>query len=348
MAFIPENAQAVGLIGKMTDSGLIHLGSGKTGELFLIPSFPEYLLMVRTDRISIFDFVLPALVPKKGSVLTAMPVLWMLEIGAITRKERYGGQHISYFGSSIDDHLPPGLRGDADLQTRALIVQKTEAPDIECIVRAHLTGTGLESYLGTGTVCGHRLPPGLRDGDRLPEPIFTPTSRAASGHDEPVDFLSVRKTHGRIPEDLSLDLFREAYAYAEKRGLVLADAKFEISQGKLIDEFLTPDTMRIWRKSDWEKSQSKEPRKAPGGFDKEYVRGWGRTVETPFTDKDGQAVVGIHRLDPENPEHLGFVSGLTVPEEVLSGTSGLYLESLRLLFDTDLKTFWKENGRVIG
>ncbi len=334
MAYIPESVRATARIEQLVAAGLTHLNSGKTGELFALER-PNRLLMLKTDRISIFDFVLPALVCDKGAVLTAMTVLWLERVFGDFR------HHLLGYGADIDSYLPAQLRNNPALRQRALIIRRMATPDIECIVRGYLAGTGLKAYQESQTVCGHLLPADLHDGSQLPQPIFTPSTKAQVGHDEHINYQTVRGTHGMVPELVSLAVYSQAQAYALSRGIIIADTKLKLGQnGEIIDEVLTPDSSRFWLREEWEAAQAKDPPSSPGGFDKEYVRRWGKTVPTPFTDSSGVPIVGIHRLNPENTEHVAFVSGLTVPPEVLEATSELYRECLKRLFGETLESFW--------
>lgn len=333
MAFIPEQVRATALIQRLTTAGLRHLNSGKTGELFLLPCGD--LLIVKTDRVSIFDFVLRKFVPRKGEVLTRTMVEWITR--GILPTNDYAGHHLLAYGEDINQRLPSELWSDTDLQSRSIVAKRMSTPNIECIARGHLTGTGLKAYLQSGIVCGHQLPPGLHDGSKLPRAIFTPTTKASAGHDEHIDFKSVRISHGMIPENVTLALYNAARAYAEERNIIIADTKFELGpNGELIDEVLTPDSSRFWLRADWEAAQEKIPPKSPGGFDKQVVREWGKTVTTPFFGKDSAPIVGIGNLDPTDANHVTFVSGIDIPEEVLEKTSGLYLQCLEMLFDVTL------------
>lgn len=333
MAFIPKQVRATALIQKLTDAGLIHLNSGKTGELFLLPCGD--LLIVKTDRVSIFDFVLPARVPYKGAILTRMTVEWLTR--GILPTDEYAGHHLLAYGEDINHRLPSELWPDTDLQSRSIVAKRMSTPNIECIARGHLTGTGLKAYLKSGIVCGHQLPPGLHDGSKLPKAIFTPTTKAAVGHDEHIDYLSVRISHGMTPENVTLALFNAGNVYARKRGLIIADVKFELDpKGGVIDEVLTPDTSRFWPEDAWEAAQAKHPPQSPIGFDKQFTREWGDAIATPFFGKDGAPIVGIGNLSPTDANHLTFVSGIDVPEEVLEKTSGLYRQCLEMLFDVTI------------
>lgn len=332
MAHIPECVRVPTLINTLRTAGLKHRASGKVGEMFEIS--PEYLLIVRTDRLSVFDFVLPCLVPEKGAILTAMCVLWLRDV-LHSVLQQYGWHHMVSYGADIDRSLPKELRRYPWLQKRALVIKRMPTPEWECIVRGYLTGSGLKSYRKNGEVCGHRLPPGLHDGSRLPEPIFTPTTKAAAGHDEHVDFRSVDP---RLAE-ASLAIYRAGAEFAERRGILIADTKFEFSGLMLVDEQLTPDSSRFWRMSDWEKAQARDPVAAPVGLDKEFARKHLTRVVTPFRHEDGSPVIGINKLDPENPEHVEFVSNLTVNPEVAAGTSRLYHQCLETLFGCTLKDY---------
>lgn len=333
MAFIPEQVRATALIQKLTDAGLRHLNSGKTGELFLLPC--GNLLIVKTDRISIFDFVLRKFVPRKGEVLTRTMVEWITR--GILPTDEYAGHHLLAYGEDINQYLRSELWSDFDLQSRSIVAERVSTPSIECIARGNLTGSALDPYFKSGIVCGHQLPPGLHDGSKLPRAIFTPTTKASVGHDEHIDFTSVRVSHGMTPENVTLAFYKAASAYAAERNIIIADTKFELGpHGELIDEVLTPDSSRYWLRADWEAAQAKNPPKSPTGFDKQVVREWGKTVVTPFFGKDGAPIVGIGNLNPTDPNHMLFVSGINVPEEVLEKTSGLYLQCLEMLFDVTL------------
>ncbi|MFZ1720349.1 MAG: phosphoribosylaminoimidazolesuccinocarboxamide synthase [Candidatus Moraniibacteriota bacterium] len=333
MAYIPEKVRATALIQKLTEAGLTHLNSGKTGELFLLPD--GNLLIVKTDRLSIFDFVLKGLVPRKGEVLTRMPVEWLTR--GILPTDEYAGHHLLAYGEDINQHLHRKLWSDLDLQSRSIVAKRLSTPSIECIARGYLTGTGYKAYLQSGIVCGHQLPPGMHDGSKLPRAIFAPTTKAAVGHDEHVDYLSVRISHGITPENVTLALYNAASAYALKRGIIIADTKLELGpNGEVIDEAFTPDTSRFWPEEAWKAAQAKNPPKSPIGFDKQFIREWGDAIVTPFFDKDGAQIIGIGNLDPTDANHVLFVSGIEVPDEVLEKTSGLYQQGLSMLFDVTI------------
>ena len=235
--------------------------SGKVRDLF--DAGPDRLLLVASDRISAFDQILPTPIPDKGRVLTGMSLFWFEETQdlvanhLVTAEPRAGG---------FDD----GLAG------RAMVVRRTEVVPIECVARGYLSGSGWAQYRATGAVCGMPLPVGLVESDRLPEPIFTPTTKAAEGHDSPLSpeaaaGLVGRGLHERLKE-LTLSLYERAAAVALRRGIILADTKFEFGfcDGELIlvDEACTPDSSRFWP------ADAYEPGRAQPSFDKQYVRDW--------------------------------------------------------------------------
>jgi phosphoribosylaminoimidazole-succinocarboxamide synthase len=282
----------------------VHLGSGKVRELYALDG--ERLLLVASDRISTFDVVLPTAIPDKGRVLTGLAAFWF----ARTR-------------SICPNHLL-ALRPDG----RSTECRRLEMLPLECVVRGYLSGSGWKDYARTGEVCGHRLPSGLRESDRLPEPIFTPATKAQSGHDENVTREQAERIVGAErfaeAERLSLALYRFAAAYALERGIIIADTKFEFGadrDGRLVlgDEALTPDSSRFWPADQY----------APGGpqpsYDKQYVRdycekiGWGKTYPGPELPPD--VVTGTRRRYVEAFEQLTairFDDYLANPSVVLS------------------------------
>jgi phosphoribosylaminoimidazole-succinocarboxamide synthase len=238
------------------DAPLVH--AGKVRELYALDS--DRLLMVATDRISAFDFVLDSLIPDKGRVLTQLSQWWFGQLGDLVEN------HV------LSTDVPEPVRG------RAVVCERLSMIPVECVARGYLTGSGWLEYQQSRTVCGLPLPDGLVDGSRLPEPIFTPASKAALGdHDENVDFATVVSAVGRETaeqiRDLTLAVYARAERVARERGLLLADTKLEFGvrpDGTLVlaDEVLTPDSSRFWDAAGWQ----------PGGrlesFDKQYVRDW--------------------------------------------------------------------------
>lgn len=254
----------------MAELKLIH--KGKVRDLYAAGE--KYLLIVSSDRISAFDFILPTPITGKGAILNKISSFWFARTGHILRnhivaagigeiKTRLAG----YDCSAVD------LAG---LEGRAVLVHRTRRVDFECIVRGYITGSGWKEYLKQGSVCGLKLPPGLKEAQKLPEPVFTPTSKADQGHDENVTFEQMAEAlgpelAGKIKEK-SLALYGFAAEYLEKRGILLADTKFEFGllDGELllIDEALTPDSSRFWDKAQYRVGTS------PESYDKQYVRNW--------------------------------------------------------------------------
>ncbi len=266
----------------------------------------DALLMVATDRLSAFDVVLPTPIPDKGRVLTQLSLFWFDRL-----REMLPNHVIS--ATEFPRQLDPYR---AQLNGRAILVRRTEPLPIECVVRGYLSGSGWKDYKATGKVCGIALPAGLQESSRLPEPIFTPATKATSGHDENISFeQAVALVGQRVAEparDFSLEIYRRATAYAEQRGILIADTKFEFGQagGELvwIDEALTPDSSRFWPAAEY------APGRAQPSFDKQYVRDY---LERMRWNKQ-----------PPGPE---------LPAEVVAGTRGKYREACRLLTGHELE-----------
>ena len=264
-----------------------HVGSGKVRELYEVDA--ERLLLVASDRISTFDVVLPTEIPDKGRVLTGLSAFWF----ARTRE-------------LVPNHLL-ALRPDG----RSTECRKLEMLPLECVVRGYLTGSGWKDYQATGSVCGHELAEGLRDSDKLPEPIFTPSTKATEGHDENIDRERAAELIGQERFDeverVSIELYRFASEYAAERGILIADTKFELGldqDGQLVlgDEAFTPDSSRFWPADEY------EPGRAQPSFDKQFVRdyceslGWDKTYPGP-----------------------------ELPENVVAGTRARYVEAFERL-----------------
>ena len=259
-------------------AGLKLLKRGKVRDLY---DLGDLLLIVATDRISTFDVVMPTPIPKKGAVLTSLSRFWF------EKTEKICANHLC--GKTVND-VVKDRASRALLKDRAMVVQKTEPLPVEVVVRGYLSGTGWKDYRETGAICGIKLPKGLRESDRLPEPIFTPSTKAEIGvHDENITFATVEKLLGKKRanevRDKALAIYQFAADYARPRGIIVADTKFEfgIKDGKLlvIDEMLTPDSSRFWPADQYR----------PGGpqpsFDKQFVRdyliglGWNKTPPAP-------------------------------------------------------------------
>lgn len=258
--------------------GLTRRKSGKVREVF---DLGDRLLFVATDRISAFDCILPTGIPRKGEVLTQLSHFWFDRTADLVPNHRLAGP---------DEPLPEALRPfAAQLARRSMIVAKARPLPIECVVRGYLAGSGWHEYRRTGAVCGVPLPPGLVESAELPEPIFTPATKAESGHDENIPFARAAELAGADvaaqARELSLRLYRHARDYARGRGILIADTKFEfgLHNGRLIliDEVLTPDSSRFWPADQY------APGRSQPSFDKQFVRDyllgldWDRTPPAP-------------------------------------------------------------------
>lgn len=249
--------------------GVERIGSGKVRELYAVD---DAILLVATDRISAFDVVLPTEIPDKGKVLTGLTSFWLDTLGPI--RSGAVAQHrittdVTRFPDVLADHAE-ALRG------RAMLCRRAEVLPLEAVVRGYLAGSGWKEYQRSGTVCGIRLPAGLEESAQLPEPIFTPSTKATEGHDENIDFATAADLVGaelaaRV-RDLSLALYTAARDYAAERGIIVADTKFEFGlvdgELTLVDEVLTPDSSRFWPADEY------EPGRSQASFDKQYVRDW--------------------------------------------------------------------------
>ena len=279
--------------------GTTHLHSGKVRDLYRIDSGEHQgrLLMVASDRISAYDFVLDSTIPDKGEVLTRMSLWWFEQLAGIV------GNHV------VSTDVPASVAG------RAVVVERLEMFPVECVARGYLTGSGLLDYERTGEVCGIALPAGLQDGSRLPEPVFTPATKADLGdHDENVDYEAVVAAVGADAaaelRTLTMRVYDTAHALARERGIILADTKLEFGDRDgttvLGDEVLTPDSSRYWPASEW------APGRAQPSYDKQIVRNWALSPESGWDRASGAA-----------PPPL--------PPEVIERTRSRYVEAYELL-----------------
>ncbi len=261
----------------------------------------ERLVIVATDRISAFDWVLPSGIPDKGRVLTALTLFWF----------DFLGEPNHLLGTDLEAMGPEFAARAEELAGRTVLVRKAQVVPIECVVRGYLAGSGWKEYAAGGTVCGIALPAGLRQSERLPEPIFTPATKEEIGHDENISFTRmVAITGPAVADELrrrSLDVYRRAADYAQTRGVLIADTKFEwgtLPGGELIlvDEVLTPDSSRFWPADGYRVGSN------PPSFDKQFVRDW---LETTRWDKNS----------PPPP----------LPDEVVARTRAKYLEAYERL-----------------
>ena len=286
------------------------LRSGKVRDIYEVDE--ERLLIVASDRISAFDCILPNAIPFKGQVLTQISKFWFARFKDLVRN------HL--ISASVDD-FPADLRGWLSqgslkkIEGRSMLVHRAEVIPFECVVRGYLAGSGWKEYRETGAICGHSLPEGLLESSRLPQPIFTPATKAEEGHDinVSIDFMAQKigqDLTGKL-EAVSLALYREAAAYAETRGIIICDTKFEfgIRDGDiiLVDEVLTPDSSRFWPKDLY------QPGRSQPSFDKQFVRDYLETLD----------------WDKQPPAPL-------LPGNIVDATSAKYLEAYRLLAGEEL------------
>ncbi len=250
--------------------GIRKLKSGKVREIF---DLGDRLLFVASDRISAFDVIMPNGVPRKGEVLTQISYFWFAQT------EAFQPNHLI---SHANDPLPAKLQPFADkLAGRSMIVKKANPLAIECVVRGYLAGSGWKDYQERQSVCGIKLPPGLKNSSQLPEPLFTPATKAESGHDENISFAEAERIVGADiagqARDASMKIYNFARDYARERGIIIADTKFEFGllDGKLIliDELLTPDSSRFWPADQY------QPGKSQPSFDKQFVRDYLETLD---------------------------------------------------------------------
>jgi phosphoribosylaminoimidazole-succinocarboxamide synthase len=274
-------------VREVTVNGLRHLASGKVGEVYELDG---RIVLVRTDRISAFDVVLNQGVPGRGIVLTQLSDFWFRRLRGICPNHLV----TTDWSAMPEEVLEQGER----LKGRTMIVRKVEIVPVECVVRGYLAGSGWKEYQESGTVCGLRLPDGLVESDRLPEPIFTPTTKAHEGHDLPMTYAEVEESVGadtaaRLRE-LSIRLYKAGADHAAARGILLADTKFEFGllDGELVlaDEALTPDSSRYWDAGEYRPGESQNP------FDKQIVRNWleqsGWNKQPPPPDLPDEVVEG--------------------------------------------------------
>lgn len=290
-------------------AGIEPVARGKVRDIY---DMGETLLIVATDRLSAFDVVMPTPIPDKGKVLTQLSLFWFALLKDVV------ANHVI----SATDFPAPFDTYREELAERSMVVKKAKPLPIECVVRGYLSGSGWKDYQATGRVCGIALPAGLRESEKLPEPIFTPATKATSGHDENIPFEQaaalVGKELAERARSVSLELYKRAAAYAEPRGILLADTKFEfglkggpnaLEKGELmwIDEALTPDSSRFWPAAQYQ----------PGGpqpsFDKQFVRDYLERIRWPKT--------------PPGPE---------LPPEVVAATRAKYREAYRILVGREL------------
>ena len=285
-------------------TGVARHARGKVRDVYTVG---DRLLIVATDRISAFDYILPTGIPDKGKVLTQLSIFWFDFLRDLTPTH--------FLSANVDEYPAPLPHFRHELEGRSMLVKRANMVEIECVARGYISGSGWKEYRQQGTVCGIRLPAGLKESDKLPEPIFTPSTKAQTGHDENVSFETVVSLIGhdlasRL-RDLTLNIYTRAAQYAETRGIIIADTKFEFGfvgdELVLGDEVLTPDSSRFWPAETYR----------PGGpqfsFDKQFVRDYLESIHW-------------NKQPPAPP----------LPEEVAARTSEKYRQAYQVLTGTEL------------
>jgi phosphoribosylaminoimidazole-succinocarboxamide synthase len=274
------------------------------------------IVMVASDRISAYDVVLPTAIPDKGAVLTALSAYWFERTRDIVPNHMISTQ--------VDDYPPEAKGRSAEFRGRSMLVREAEPVPIECVARGYITGSGWKEYRQSGSVCGIRLPDGLKESEKLPEPIFTPATKAETGHDENISFEQAAEIAGRETmealRDLTLGLYSFGAEQAAAKGVIIADTKFEfgVLDGDLIliDEALTPDSSRFWPAATY-KAGGPQP-----SFDKQYVRDW---------------------LDAQGWDHSP--PGPDLPDDVVEGTRTKYVEAYELITGASFDE-WLQKAQV--
>lgn len=282
---------------------LIH--RGKVRDVYEFEN--DKLLLVATDRLSAFDCILPNPIPQKGVILTQLSAFWFGKLNDLTK---------NHLITANFNEMPEIVRQNAELNGRSTLCKKTNVFPVECVVRGYLEGSGWKDYQATGEICGHKLPENLKQCDKLPEPIFTPATKAATGHDENISEAECAEIIGAANteklKNLTLGIYKTASEYALSRGIIIADTKFEFgtdARGNilLIDEVLTPDSSRFWS------AENFEPGKAQASFDKQFVREYLESLDW--------------NKQPPAPE---------LPVEIIKATRERYLQAYQLLTGNDL------------
>ena len=292
-------------VSETSIAGIELIHRGKVRDVYQVND--EQYLLVATDRLSAFDCILPTPIRRKGAVLTAISSFWFGKLDHIVP---------NHLITTNTDEMPDAIRNIPELRGRSTLVKKTKVFPVECVVRGYLEGSGWKDYLASGSISGHALPDNLKQCDKLPEPIFTPATKAAEGHDENItesEFAEIIDTEtANLLRSTSLEIYRQASEYAATRGIIIADTKFEFgidNDGviRLIDEVLTPDSSRFWPADQY------EPGHAQPSFDKQFVREYLETLDW-------------NKQPPAPP----------LPDDVAAATTARYLEAFRLLTGKEL------------
>ncbi|MFH1866620.1 MAG: phosphoribosylaminoimidazolesuccinocarboxamide synthase [Patescibacteria group bacterium] len=344
MTHIPANIKDLAIIPTMKDC---LISQGKVRDTYRVPGRDDLLLTEATDRISIFDFVLPVTVPKKGEVLTALTYFWLTQVFQKIPNHMFPHPDQDYphnFVHFLGEEYP-----DIPL-VRSLVIRKLGILPYEFVYRHHIGGSVFKEYQRHGTAAGQPVQEGLKKWAKIERPIFTPSTKAETGHDQNITvdayFAETGDQQGREPVIMASDVYSRAYRYAAINGVLILDTKFELGRdgaGKLYlaDEVLTPDSSRFTISSAWEQAMANG--QDPPFYDKQPVRDWGSQIETLFSNKQGEKIVGLKGLNPEDLAHLEFVDSLQVPTDVISQTTERYLRIFKMITDRSLDEYQREN-----
>lgn len=330
MAQIPQAVRESEISGRMRRAGFTRVHQGKVRDTYAHPTSPDQLVVVATDRLSIFDFVLPVLVPRKGEVLTALTHHWLRHAPLVPP----GSHHLTVSQELAGEF--PGMPAE-----RVSMVRRLEMLPFEMIFRGHIGGSVWTRYQETSVVAGKTLPSGLTKWQKLERPIFTPSTKADVGHDVNItveEFLDQAGEAALAAVQMLEEAYLAAYERAREAGILILDTKFEVGRNGsgdwvIGDEVLTPDSSRFTTVEDFEEALNEG--RDPMFYDKETVRNWGRTVETPWG-------MGLNALKPENSEHLAFVAALEVPPEVVEDTTSRYQDIFWRLTGMPLERYQRE------
>src|SRR3989338_2158329 len=323
---IPAGVAETTLSTHLVAGGLQRLPQGKARDSYLLPNQSNMRMVVVTDRLSAFDIVTSSLFPCKGYVLNAMNHF------AVTTIMADHDHDLIAVGPEIDRYLPPHFRGNTELQARASIVMNLKMLKVEGIARGYLTGSAVEPYQKTGEVCGIKLPPGLIDGSKLPEPAFTPSTKYEDDNDEHMDAEDAERQFGI--KQLTLELYNRCAAHGLPRGIIFVDTKAEFGldrnrKMRYADERGTPDSSRFWPAATYDEYLAAE--KPQPSFDKQFVRDFLKTVVTEYGP--------FPKLKPKIDEQRAAGHAVRIPPEIIGRTTELYLEIFELWTGNDPEAY---------
>lgn len=348
MAILPKRYANTPWYPRLIEAGLKRESVGKVREGYADDLDPNRLLFLASDRISVFNFVLPALVPRKGEVLTALSHFVMTKVLADFNDDmvlQEKGQTSAEIWHRWHEQYPEIP------WERCTLVHRYSPEPYEAIFRRHPGGSIWSGYLKDGVIAGQQLPAGLTKWACLDKAIFTPTEK--SEEDEPLtiqEFLEKNPEHGQSVIDFLGSAYDHAYDFFRALGICILDTKFEYTIDQygnviLLDEKFTPDSSRFVEEANWLATLGSGS--DPAFQDKEIVRSFGRAVETPFYNTSGKRIIGLHNLKGSNPEHIAFVHGLTVPENLLEQTSQTYLSIFQRATGSNLDTYQRESMKCV-